>query len=102
MSPMTTSLANDCTTVLNAAPTITATARSTTFPRMMNFLKSLRKFRTTPPSPRSDRGTLTGVLRPVFRVDLGVLAEDASVDRVELDQTARTGRLVRAVDEDAP
>ena len=49
MKPITMLSANDWTTVLNAAPTTTATARSITLPRRMNFLKSLRKVRTTLP-----------------------------------------------------
>src|SRR5262245_43507757 len=41
-------------------------------------------------------------LGPGLRVGLGVLAERPAVDAVDLDEAAHRGRLVGAVEEDAP
>src|SRR5437867_10701417 len=115
-SPMTTSLANDSTTALNAVPTTTATARSSTLPRRMNFLKSASRVLigalliggAFEPKRLDRRRCENGYrlrraqLRPVLGVALGVLAEHVAVDRVELHEAADARRVVGAVHEDAP
>ena len=53
-------------------------------------------------SGASTGGDIEAVLRPVLGVGLGVVAQHAAVDGVELDQPAHGGRLVGAVQEDAP